>query len=222
MSCTHLTQFDLDSIWTFIFGVPASSATVVGSIHNMCTEAAFLLLAMLRSMLNLVSLQASCFRNMHPRSNCWHWDDCPACHLVVYQRFFTTADENFWMKWETSDQLVLKVKNKRFIWYYFKINCFHCRYQEMQVILMTTDPQTTEAEISLYLTHSLGSQRRRVPGWENIPSLSCSFSVTSITTSQIWHPCGTARTSCVHLLLQFSPSIYGPTLRWYAVVLFVC
>uniref|UniRef100_A0A673H4N5 WD repeat and FYVE domain-containing protein 3-like n=1 Tax=Sinocyclocheilus rhinocerous TaxID=307959 RepID=A0A673H4N5_9TELE len=52
--CTHLlTQFDLDSIWTFIFGVPASSATVVGSIHNMCTEAAFLLLAMLRSMLNL-------------------------------------------------------------------------------------------------------------------------------------------------------------------------
>uniref|UniRef100_A0A672QYC5 WD repeat and FYVE domain containing 3 n=1 Tax=Sinocyclocheilus grahami TaxID=75366 RepID=A0A672QYC5_SINGR len=46
-------HFDLDSIWTFIFGVPSSSATVVGSIHNMCTEAAFLLLAMLRSMLNL-------------------------------------------------------------------------------------------------------------------------------------------------------------------------
>lgn len=35
--------------------MPASSATVVGSIHNVCTEAAFLLLAMLRSMLNLVS-----------------------------------------------------------------------------------------------------------------------------------------------------------------------
>lgn len=34
--------------------MPASSATVVGSIHNVCTEAAFLLLAMLRSMLNLV------------------------------------------------------------------------------------------------------------------------------------------------------------------------
>ncbi|XP_035247122.1 WD repeat and FYVE domain-containing protein 3 isoform X4 [Anguilla anguilla] len=46
-------QFDLDSIWTFIFGVPASSGAVVGSIHNVCTEAAFLLLAMLRSMLNL-------------------------------------------------------------------------------------------------------------------------------------------------------------------------
>ncbi|XP_060740179.1 WD repeat and FYVE domain-containing protein 3 isoform X1 [Tachysurus vachellii] len=46
-------HFDLDSIWSFIFGVPASSATVVGSIHNVCTEAAFLLLAMLRSMLNL-------------------------------------------------------------------------------------------------------------------------------------------------------------------------
>lgn len=34
--------------------MPASSATVIGSIHNVCTEAAFLLLAMLRSMLNLV------------------------------------------------------------------------------------------------------------------------------------------------------------------------
>lgn len=50
--CPH--QFDLDSIWAFIFGVPASSGTVVGSIHSVCTEAAFLLLAMLRSMLNLV------------------------------------------------------------------------------------------------------------------------------------------------------------------------
>ncbi|KAK1892234.1 WD repeat and FYVE domain containing protein 3, partial [Dissostichus eleginoides] len=46
-------QFDLDSLWTFIFGIPASSGTVVGSIHNVYTEAAFLLLAMLRSMLNL-------------------------------------------------------------------------------------------------------------------------------------------------------------------------
>ncbi|XP_076402904.1 WD repeat and FYVE domain-containing protein 3 isoform X6 [Peromyscus maniculatus bairdii] len=45
-------QFDLDSIWTFIFGVPASSGTVVSSIHNVCTESAFLLLGMLRSMLN--------------------------------------------------------------------------------------------------------------------------------------------------------------------------
>ncbi|XP_045140276.1 WD repeat and FYVE domain-containing protein 3 [Echinops telfairi] len=48
-------QFDLDSIWTFIFGVPASSGTVVSSIHNVCTEAAFLLLGMLRSMLNSVT-----------------------------------------------------------------------------------------------------------------------------------------------------------------------
>nr|XP_023999353.1 WD repeat and FYVE domain-containing protein 3-like [Salvelinus alpinus] len=46
-------QFDLDSIWTFIFGVPASSGTIVGSIHSVCTEAGFLLLGMLRSMLNL-------------------------------------------------------------------------------------------------------------------------------------------------------------------------
>uniref|UniRef100_A0A1A8MNN4 WD repeat and FYVE domain containing 3 n=1 Tax=Nothobranchius pienaari TaxID=704102 RepID=A0A1A8MNN4_9TELE len=46
-------HFDLDSIWTFIFGLPASSGTLVASIHSVCTEAAFLLLAMLRSMLNL-------------------------------------------------------------------------------------------------------------------------------------------------------------------------
>ncbi|XP_059970155.1 WD repeat and FYVE domain-containing protein 3 isoform X1 [Mesoplodon densirostris] len=50
--CKQGCQFDLDSIWTFIFGVPASSGTVVSSIHNVCTEAAFLLLGMLRSMLN--------------------------------------------------------------------------------------------------------------------------------------------------------------------------
>lgn len=98
----------------------------------------------------------------------------------------------------------------------------------MQVILVTAGPLnklTAEADIasdiSLYVTCSLGNQRRRVLGWENIPSLSCSFSVTSITTSQIWHTCGTARTSCVHLLLRFSPSIYGLTLRWYTIVLFV-
>lgn len=70
------------------------------------------------------------------------------------------------MKWEISDKLVLK--NKRFKWYYVKRNCFTCRYEAMQVILTTTDLQTTEAdiafEISLYLIHSLGSQRRRVPG----------------------------------------------------------
>ncbi|OWK13789.1 hypothetical protein Celaphus_00017325, partial [Cervus elaphus hippelaphus] len=50
--CKQGCQFDFDSIWTFIFGVPASSGTVVSSIHNVCTEAAFLLLGMLRSMLN--------------------------------------------------------------------------------------------------------------------------------------------------------------------------
>ncbi|KAJ7327170.1 hypothetical protein JRQ81_016929 [Phrynocephalus forsythii] len=50
--CNQGGQFDLDSIWTFIFGVPASSGTVVASIHNVCTEAAFLLLGMLRTMLN--------------------------------------------------------------------------------------------------------------------------------------------------------------------------
>ncbi|KAL1791400.1 WD repeat and FYVE domain-containing protein 3 isoform X1 [Sigmodon hispidus] len=50
--CKQGCQFDLDSIWTYIFGVPASSGTVVSSIHNVCTESAFLLLGMLRSMLN--------------------------------------------------------------------------------------------------------------------------------------------------------------------------
>ncbi len=60
------SQFDLDSIWTFIFGMPASSATVVGSIHNVYTEAAFLLLAMLRSMLNLVrtAIQSALWKNL--------------------------------------------------------------------------------------------------------------------------------------------------------------
>lgn len=56
--CVSSPQFDLDSIWTFIFGLPASSATVVGSIHGVYPEAAFLLLAMLRSMLNLVRTTA--------------------------------------------------------------------------------------------------------------------------------------------------------------------
>lgn len=56
--CVSSPQFDLDSIWTFIFGLPASSATVVGSIHSVYPEAAFLLLAMLRSMLNLVRTTA--------------------------------------------------------------------------------------------------------------------------------------------------------------------
>ncbi|XP_069782164.1 WD repeat and FYVE domain-containing protein 3 isoform X4 [Narcine bancroftii] len=46
-------QFDLDSIWSFIFGVLASSGTVVASIHTVCSESAFLLLGMLRTMLNL-------------------------------------------------------------------------------------------------------------------------------------------------------------------------
>ncbi|KAJ8263051.1 hypothetical protein COCON_G00155080 [Conger conger] len=46
-------NFDLDSIWRFIFGVPASSGGVASSIHSVCSEAAMLLLGMLRSLLNL-------------------------------------------------------------------------------------------------------------------------------------------------------------------------
>ncbi|XP_032825005.2 WD repeat and FYVE domain-containing protein 3 isoform X1 [Petromyzon marinus] len=48
-------KFDLDSIWTFIFGVPASESSglaPVAPINGICPEAAILLLSMLRSMLN--------------------------------------------------------------------------------------------------------------------------------------------------------------------------
>uniref|UniRef100_A0A8C4PW64 WD repeat and FYVE domain containing 3 n=1 Tax=Eptatretus burgeri TaxID=7764 RepID=A0A8C4PW64_EPTBU len=47
-------QFGLDSIWTYAFGIPASVAdhSVTLSVSSMCAEAALLLLAMLRSMLN--------------------------------------------------------------------------------------------------------------------------------------------------------------------------
>ncbi|XP_029115173.1 WD repeat and FYVE domain-containing protein 3 isoform X3 [Scleropages formosus] len=48
---------DLDAVWTFIFGIPASSGSMGdcpgGSVHSVCTEAAFLLLAMLRGLFNL-------------------------------------------------------------------------------------------------------------------------------------------------------------------------
>jgi hypothetical protein len=75
--CSFDLQFDLDSIWTFIFGVPASSGTVVSSIHNVCTESAFLLLGMLRSMLNSVSCGGrEGLRALARDAGCW---GC-ACH----------------------------------------------------------------------------------------------------------------------------------------------
>ncbi|KAL4623281.1 WD repeat and FYVE domain-containing protein 3-like isoform X1 [Arapaima gigas] len=50
-------QCDLDSVWTFIFGISASSRSTGdspgGTFHGVCTEAAFLLLAMLRGLFNL-------------------------------------------------------------------------------------------------------------------------------------------------------------------------
>lgn len=73
----HLLQFDLDSIWTFIFGVPASCGTVTSSIHNVCTEAAFLLLGMLRSMLNSVSI-----KNF---ARIWIFRIVQVCHVVKSQ-----------------------------------------------------------------------------------------------------------------------------------------
>lgn len=69
--CSLDPQFDLDSIWTFIFGVPASSGTVVSSIHNVCTESAFLLLGMLRSMLNSVSSRRPEGWQPTDRMQCW-------------------------------------------------------------------------------------------------------------------------------------------------------
>ncbi|CAH1794598.1 unnamed protein product [Owenia fusiformis] len=47
-------QFDLDSVWTFIFGVPASQsgAKKANNRAELCPEAAFVILSMIRYMLN--------------------------------------------------------------------------------------------------------------------------------------------------------------------------
>lgn len=46
-------QLDLDSIWTFVFGVPASQcATTISGRVSLCPEAAITILAMVRAMLN--------------------------------------------------------------------------------------------------------------------------------------------------------------------------
>ena len=52
-----LLQFDLDSVWTFIYGVPASQPA---SLFNkkksdLCPEAATVILAMVRAVLNKVT-----------------------------------------------------------------------------------------------------------------------------------------------------------------------
>ncbi|XP_045600783.1 WD repeat and FYVE domain-containing protein 3 isoform X4 [Procambarus clarkii] len=47
------TKLDLDSIWTFVFGVPASQcATTISGRVSLCPEAAIAILAMVRAMLN--------------------------------------------------------------------------------------------------------------------------------------------------------------------------
>ncbi|XP_068245244.1 WD repeat and FYVE domain-containing protein 3 isoform X2 [Palaemon carinicauda] len=47
------TKLDLDSIWTFVFGVPASQcATTISGRVSLCPEAAIALLAMVRALLN--------------------------------------------------------------------------------------------------------------------------------------------------------------------------
>ena len=52
-------QFDLDSVWTFIFQVPANQAVAVpqkGAKTELIGEAAIVILAMVRTMLNQVTL----------------------------------------------------------------------------------------------------------------------------------------------------------------------
>lgn len=51
-----LQQLSLDAVWTVIFGVPASKPVVVLAKEqvDLCPEAAILILAMVRSMLNQV------------------------------------------------------------------------------------------------------------------------------------------------------------------------
>ena len=54
-----LFQLNLDTIWTVIFNVPISksvSALMSDSSIQMCSDAAIILLAMVRSLLNPVSL----------------------------------------------------------------------------------------------------------------------------------------------------------------------
>ncbi|KAK3895111.1 hypothetical protein Pcinc_001157 [Petrolisthes cinctipes] len=47
------TKLDLDTIWTFVFGVPASQcATTISGRVSLCPEAAIAILAMVRAMLN--------------------------------------------------------------------------------------------------------------------------------------------------------------------------
>ena len=51
-----MLQLSLDSVWTVIFGVPASKPVVVAREQvDLCPDAAMVILAMVRSMLNQVS-----------------------------------------------------------------------------------------------------------------------------------------------------------------------
>ncbi|KAG0712298.1 WD repeat and FYVE domain-containing protein 3 [Chionoecetes opilio] len=57
------TKLDLDSIWTFVFGVPASQcATTISGRVSLCPEAAIAILTMVRTMLNQEDkgLESSC------------------------------------------------------------------------------------------------------------------------------------------------------------------
>lgn len=50
-------QLNLDAVWTVIFGVPASKPVSIATRDDFCQDAAVVLLAMIRFMLNQV---------------CWH------------------------------------------------------------------------------------------------------------------------------------------------------
>lgn len=51
-----MLQLSLDAVWTVIFGVPASKPVVVAREQvDLCPDAAMVILAMVRSMLNQVS-----------------------------------------------------------------------------------------------------------------------------------------------------------------------
>lgn len=62
-------QLDLDSIWTFVFGVPASQcATTISGRVSLCPEAAIAILTMVRAMLNQEDKGSVLFL-LHPCTN---------------------------------------------------------------------------------------------------------------------------------------------------------
>ena len=64
LSFCFIFQLNLDTVWTVIFNVPISksvSALMSDNSIQMCSDAALILLAMVRSLLNPVSTHYVCF-----------------------------------------------------------------------------------------------------------------------------------------------------------------